>query len=116
MPLSTARLTVRVVLPLPLLAFVKVIVSPYPPVARLFAAALIVAVTVVLAPAASAPPVPESVSQPAVLPAVQFIVPVPVFESVYVPLTGEKEPPVTPPDASPAVGVTESTGAGVTTV
>jgi len=59
----TVRVADRVVLPVPFVELVNVIVSPYVPTAREFAPELIVAVTVVVAPAARVPVVALRVSQ-----------------------------------------------------
>jgi len=57
---------------------------------------LIDAVTVVLAPAASVPPVADKVTHDAAFDAVQFIGAVPVFASVYAWLDGVNGPPTVP--------------------
>ena len=78
----TVKLTARAVLPAPLLVLVNETVSEYVFTARLLALALMDTVTLVVAPAASVPPVAESVSQLAVLVAVQFNDPEPLLVRV----------------------------------
>jgi hypothetical protein len=69
---------------------------------------LIDAVTVVVAPAASVPPVADKVTQVCPFDAVQFIEAVPVFVSVYAWLDGVNGPPNVPVDVRPPAGVTVS--------
>jgi len=77
-----------------------------PLAARLFAPALIDAVTVVVAPAASVPPAADKVTHDATFVAVQFIGAVPVFVTVYDTLDGENGPPAVPDEVRPPGGVT----------
>ena len=69
---------------------------------------LIETVTVVLAPPANVPLVAESVSQLAVLLAVQFMDEPPLLLSVYVWLIGLNGPPAVPLDVNPEDELTES--------
>src|SRR5258708_177018 len=103
----TTRLTGSIVLPPPLVVLVNVMVSEYVLGARPLALPLSEAVTVVLAPAASEPLVAESVSQLAVLAALQFTDPEPILFRVYVLLDGLNGPPCAPALDKPlAAGVT----------
>ncbi len=78
----TVNETARVAFPVPLLVFVNVTVSVKFPGSKVLALELIVAVTVVLPPAAMVPLVVESVSQLAVLAAVQFRAALPLLVRV----------------------------------
>ena len=69
---------------------------------------LIETVTVVLAPPANVPLVAESVSQLAVLLAVQFMDAPPLLLNVYVWLIGLNDPPTVPLEVNPEDGVAES--------
>jgi hypothetical protein len=77
-----------------------------PLAARLFAPALIDAVTVAVVPAASVPPADDKVTHDCAFVAVQFIGAVPVFVTVYVTLDGENGPPAVPDEVRPPAGVT----------
>jgi len=79
-----------------------------PLAARLFAPALIDAVTVVAAPAASVPPVADNVTHVCVFAAVQFIGALPVFVTVYDWLAGVNGPPAVPEEVRPPAGDTVS--------
>ena len=79
-----------------------------PLAARLFAPALIDAVTVVFAPAASVPPVADKVTHDCTFEAVQFIGAAPVFVTVYDWLAGVNGPPAVPEEVSPPAGDTVS--------
>src|SRR5580765_3608781 len=83
-PGRIVRLAPRLVLPAPVLRLVKLMVSAYEPTGVLFALALRLAMTVVLAPEASVPLADERVSQLAFLPAVQLSVELPTLETVNV--------------------------------
>jgi hypothetical protein len=72
-----------------------------PLAAKIFAPALIDAVTVVLAPAASGPPADDKVTHVCVFVAVQAIEAVPVFVSVYDWLDGVNGPPAVPEEVRP---------------
>ena len=73
---------------------------------------LILAVTLVLAPALSVPLVAESVSQLAVLLAVQASAPAPVLLNVYTWLLELNGPPTGPLAVSPEAGLTENAAVG----
>jgi hypothetical protein len=76
--------------------------------ARVFAPALIDAVTVVVAPAASVPLAADKVTHVCVFDAVQLIEAVPVFVSVYAWLDGVNGPPNVPVEVMPPAGDTDS--------
>jgi hypothetical protein len=76
--------------------------------ARVFAPALIDAVTVAVAPAASVPPAADKVTHVCVFDAVQLIEAVPVFVSVYAWLDGVNGPPNVPVEVRPPKGDTDS--------
>jgi hypothetical protein len=103
-----------VVLPLPVVVFLKVTVSGYDPSAREFAALLREIATVAVCPGVSCPDAGEIVSQLAVLDAVQFKVCVGCwFLTVYVRLAGLNGPPAAPPKLTPVVGLTMIAGCTV---
>jgi hypothetical protein len=66
------------------------------------------AVTVVVAPAASVPPVDDRVTHVCPFDADQVIGAVPAFFSVYATLDGVNGPPTVPAEARPPAGVTDS--------
>ena len=97
---ATESVALRVVLPVPLVVFVNVIVPEKFPAASALAEAFTVAMSVVLAPAASVPPVLEMSSHAAVFAAVQLTEAMPEFVMVYVRLFGANGPPRYPDAAS----------------
>ena len=102
----TLRETPRVVLPVALVALVKVTVSLKEPTFKVLALALIEAVTVVLAPAARVPLVVLRSTQLAVLAAVQSMSVLPGLLSVYCSDEGVNGPPKFPDEVNPPAGVT----------
>ena len=71
----------------------------------MFAVAVSAAVTVVVPPGASVPPVPESDSQPCVTPALQVREDAPLLVSVLLLLAGENGPPAPPLKTTDVPGV-----------